>query len=271
MKKVIAVQITGETDLFYIVGSPVRHFRSPGLFTAQFAAKGRDAVAAPLHVLPQDLPAALEFVRRTDNIKGLCMTIPHKIAAAALVDQRTPAAERTGSVNFIRRESDGTLTGHNIDGEGFMRGLVGTGFDPAGAKVIQIGSGGVGRAIAFSLAAAGIASLTLINRNVEKAATLAAEVEAATGVPCRALAADEAAPLAEADLVVNATSLGMGGEGGSPLALAGLRSSATVADVVISATDTPFTAEARALGCRVMQGGAMLAPQIELCEEFLYG
>lgn len=262
--------ISGETDLFYIVGSPVRHFRSPPLFNSYFEAQGRDFLAAGLHVLPDDLDAMFRMVRKIDNVKGMCITIPHKIAAAALVDEMTPAARRANSVNCVRRESDGRLVGHNIDGEGFMAGVTAAGFEPKGKSVIQLGAGGVGRAIAFSLAASGVTHLTLINRDKAKGQALADEVQMATGVTSTARSDGEGLDLSSVDLVVNATSLGMGGKGDVPLSLDSARPDTVVADVIIHAEDTPFLVRARSMGLRIMTGTAMLRPQIELYEAFLY-
>lgn len=265
------MQITGETDLFFIVGSPVRHFRAPIMFNDYFASKGHNFSCAGLHVQPDDLAATFELVRKTDNIKGLCITIPHKINAVPLVDRLTDVGKRIGSVNFVRRETDGSLTGHNIDGQGFMRGLANNGFDPKGADVVQVGVGGVGRAIAFSLAASGIGRLTLINRDPLKAQRLATEIHDATGVTVVALDAGENPDLSRATLLVNATSVGMVGNIALPLDIAGLTAATTVADVVLKPDETELLAAARALGCRCVPGTAMLKPQIELCEEFLYG
>lgn len=262
--------ISGETDLFYIVGSPVRHFRSPPLFNSYFEAKDHDFLAAGLHVLPEDLEPMLRLMRTINNVKGMCITIPHKIAAAALMDELTAAARRANSVNFVRRESDGRLVGHNIDGEGFMLGVTAAGFEPKGKDVVQVGAGGVGRAIAYSLAAAGIGRLTLINRDKAKGQALAEEVQAATGVTVVALGETEGLDLSSVALIVNATSLGMSGKGDVPLSFDGVRSDAVVADVVIHVEDTPFLMRARSKGLRVMSGTAMLKPQIELCEAFLY-
>lgn len=265
------MQITGETDLFYIVGTPVRHFRAPILFNEHFAAQGRNFCCAGLNVLPADLEATLALVRRVDNIKGLCITAPHKIAAAPLVDRKTEAAEQAGSVNFVRREADGTLTGHNLDGAGFLRGLRSAGFEAAGRRVLLVGAGGVGRAIAFALADAGVAELVLTNRDSAKADELARAIARATGLNVTVAPEGDAGDPGTFDLVANATSVGMGGSGGMPVALDGIAPSATVADVVISPQDTPFIAAARAAGCRVMTGSAMLRPQIELSEAFIYG
>lgn len=265
------MQITGETDLFYIVGSPIGHFRAPILFNEYFASKGRDFCCAGLHVKPADLKAAFDMVRKIDNIKGLCVTIPHKIEAVTLVDRLTDAGQRVGSVNFVRREPDGSLTGHNIDGQGFMRGLANNGVATKGTNAVQVGVGGVGRAIAFSLAGSGIARLTLINRDFEKAQKLAGEVHAVTGVEVVALDASARPDLANTDLLVNATSVGMVGNIALPLDITGLTGSTTVADVVLKPDETELLAAARALGCSCVPGTAMLRPQIELGEEFIYG
>lgn len=265
------MQITGETDLFFIVGSPVRHFRAPIMFNDYFASKGHNFSCAGLHVLPGDLATIIELVRKTDNIKGLCITVPHKIDVVPLLDRLTEAGQRVGSVNFIRRQQDGTLIGHNIDGQGFMRGLATNGVDVAGAHAVQVGVGGVGRAIAFSLAASGVAKLTLINRDRSKASQLATEIHAATGIPVTALGAGERPDLANANLVINATSLGMVGTPGIPLDLTGISKSAVVADVILNPAETEFLAAGRLAGCTCIPGSAMLKPQIELGEEFLYG
>jgi len=262
--------ITGQTDLFYIVGSPIGHFRAPILFNDYFASKGRDYCCAGWHVQPDDLARTMDFVRRVDNIKGLCITIPHKINAVPLVDRLTDAGKRVGSVNFIRRESDGTLTGHNIDGQGFIRGLLSNDVAVKGAHVVQVGAGGVGRAIAYSLASAGAYRITLVNRDIEKARHLARDVTAATGVEVIAASDRNAPDLGEATLLVNATSLGMVGNLSLPIDLTGLTAACTVADVVLKPDETELLAAARALGCKCVPGSAMLQPQIELCEEFLY-
>jgi shikimate dehydrogenase len=264
------MQITGETDLFYIIGTPVRHFRAPILFNEHFAAQGHNFCCAGLNVLPEDLAATLALVRRVDNIKGLCITAPHKIAAATLVDRRTTAADRAGSVNFVRREADGTLTGHNLDGLGFLNGLRATGFAPEGQRVLLVGAGGVGRAISFALASAGIAELVIANRDGAKATQLAHEVTRATGISALAAPAHDVSDLAGFGLIANATSVGMGGSGEMPMPLDSVPEGATVADVVISPQDTPIIAAARAAGCRVMAGSAMLRPQIVQSELFLY-
>ncbi len=263
------MQITGMTDLFFIVGAPVSHFRSTTLFTDYHTGKGHDFSAAALHVRSGELAGALDTVRRCDNIKGLCITIPHKIDAVPMMDQLTEAAQRVGSVNFVRREADGTLTGHNIDGQGFMRGLASSGFVAEGADVVLVGVGGVGRAIAFSLANAGIRRLTLLNRDHAKAVALARELAQIVDVSV----ADSATQpdLSKTTLLVNATSLGMTGNEFMPLSIAGLNPVCFVADVVIKPDVTVLLATAQSLGCKTMGGAAMLMPQIELCEEFLYG
>lgn len=265
------MEITGETDLFYIVGTPVRHFRAPILFNDYFASCGHNFCCAGLNVQPADLADALSLVRRIENIRGLCITAPHKIAAASMVDRHIREATQAGSVNFVRRETDGTLTGHNLDGLGFLRGLKGSGFDPVGKRVLLLGAGGVGRAIAFSLAAEGVTRLLLANRDTAKAHTLAAEVARATGIKAMATGTGALPDLSDFDLIVNATSVGMGGGGDMPMDLTGVSASATVADVVIGAQDTPLIAAAKRAGCSTMVGSSMLKPQIELSETFLYG
>ncbi|WP_142781830.1 shikimate dehydrogenase [Agrobacterium sp. T29] len=264
------MQITGETNLFYIIGSPIAHFRAPIMFNGYFAAKGHNFCCTGLHVQPGDLAETFALVRKIDNIKGLCITIPHKIDAVPLVDRLTEAGQRVGSVNFVRREADGTLTGHNIDGQGFMRGLAGNGVELAGASVVQVGVGGVGRAIAFSLVSSGIGKITLVNRDTDKAERLASELRDAIGTVVVVAAQEGEISLKDANLLVNATSVGMVSNLGLPIVIDGINPTCTVADVVLKPEETELLAAARALGCRTIPGTAMLKPQIELCEEFLY-
>lgn len=258
--------ITGKTAVMLMLADPVSHIRGTALINDSFAALGLDAVILPIHVAPADLDGMLKAVRRMRNVAGLGITIPHKVAAWSLVDDLTPVARRMGATNFVRRNADGTLTGTNTDGAGFLGGLRANGFDPAGRQALLCGTGGVGRAIAFALAEAGVAGLDLMNRDRAKAEALAAELRSA--VPgCRVAMAD-AGSVARADLVVNGTSLGMKPDELLPLDLTGLEDRTTVAEVIVQPAMTRLLAEAAARGCPVIGGAEMLKPQPALVAEF---
>lgn len=142
-----------------VLGFPVEHSRSPQLLNAAFAATGVDAVLVPLGVPPEELPAALAGLRAVRAL-GASVTTPHKLAAAALCDELSPAAREIGAVNCLRF-ADGRTFGHNTDEGGFTDGLAAAGFDPRGRRAVLLGAGGAARAVAYGLRRAGVAEADL--------------------------------------------------------------------------------------------------------------
>lgn len=258
--------ITGKTAVMLMLADPVSHIRGTALINDSFAALGLDATIMPIHVCPDDLGAVLKAVRLMQNVAGLGITIPHKVAAWSLVDDLTPVARRMGATNFIRRNADGTLIGTNTDGAGFLAGLLANGFNPGSKRVLLAGTGGVGRAIAFSLAEAGAARIELLNRDLAKAQALAAEV--CVSAPACEIALAEAGSVSQSDLLVNATSLGMKADDPLPLDISGLTRRTTVAEVVVQPAMTPLLLQAAACGCPTIGGAEMLKPQPRLVAEF---
>lgn len=258
--------ITGQTAVMLMLADPVSHIRGTALINDSFAALGLDATIVPIHVRPDNLEAVLKAVRLMQNVAGLGITIPHKVAAWSLVDDLTPVARRMGATNFIRRNADGTLTGTNTDGAGFLAGLQANGFDPAGKRVLLAGTGGVGRAIAFALVEAGAARIDLMNRDLAKARSLAEELRV-SAPGCRVAMADEGS-IALADLLINGTSLGMKTEDPLPLDIGGLTHRTTIAEVVVQPTITALLREAAARGCPTIGGAEMLKPQPKLVADF---
>ncbi len=250
----------------FILGDPVAHIVGTALLNAYFAGEGIDATVSALHVAPTDLGGVVGMLRRIHNVAGFGVTIPHKIAIIPHLDDCTPRARAVGAVNFVRRNADGTLFGDNVDGVGFAAGLAKHGAPVESRRILQIGAGGAGRAIAFALAAAGAASLTIANRSVDKARALAAGVAAAH--PACRTAVGTADP-AGMDLVVNTTSLGMHDGDQLPLDVERLDRRMTVADVIMSPPVTPLLAAAAARGCPTVGGTEMLLQQMRLVKDFL--
>lgn len=262
-----ASPITGRTRVMFIMGDPIDHVVGTAVLNAEWQSAGRDLVTVPLHVRSADLPHMLDTLRRAPNVAGTGITIPHKIAALALVDHLTDAARRAGAVNFIRRNADGSLTGHNVDGAGFLSGLSTHGVDPAGRHVVLSGAGGVARAIAFALAGAGVASLTIRNRDIAKAEALVADIEASGMTDAPLGTAGGPVP----DLLINATALGMKESDPLPFAPDEIPPAAAVAEVVMTPAETPLLAAAKAKGSTVIPGRAMMDPQAALVARFLDG
>lgn len=236
-----------------MIGHPVGHSRSPDLHNAAFEALGLDWVYLAFDVAPGHAAGALEGMRRL-GIEGLSVTTPHKDDVALLVDRRSAVAERLGAVNTVVRRA-GELVGESTDGQGFVDAVrADLAFDPAGRRCVVRGSGGAARAIVLALAGAGAAEVVVVpGRSPAHAA-------AAAVLAGRAGRVGVAAEAAEADLVVNATTLGMAGSaGGLPLDPAHLGPGQVVVDIVYPAT--PFVAAARRRGATAADGLGMLVHQ----------
>ncbi|MBB5687923.1 shikimate dehydrogenase [Roseomonas alkaliterrae] len=253
------MSISGRTRLFAILGDPVSVVRSPGWWNALFARAGRDAVFVPMQVGAADLPRAWAGLRAIGNLDGLVLTMPHKQAAVPLVDVLGGSARLTGAVNTVRRLPDGGWEGEMFDGEGFVAGLRARGITPEGRHVRQKGCGGAGRAIAFALARAGVASLALEDAAPDRAASLAAEVAATFPAVARG---------GEPDLLVNATPLGLSVNDPLPFDPATLSPRVSVADVIPNPEVTPLIAAARAAGCATATGRDMFEGQARLAAAY---
>lgn len=263
------MRITGKTRVMFILADPVDHILGTDVLNRAFADLDLDVATSPLWIAPADLAEVLRMIRRLKNVAGFGVTIPHKIAVVDLVDNLTEAARHIGAVNFVRRNADGTLTGHNIDGAGFLAGLAAQDVAVGGARVLQVGAGGVGRAIAFALAHGGAETVTIANRNPARADTLVAAIRASGAGCVAAVGIDALPPLDGFDLVINATSIGMHEGDPLPFDPTGLRPGTTVAEVIMTPEITAILAAARDRGCRIVPGMAMMQPQPLLVARFL--
>lgn len=275
--------ISGATRVLGLIADPATQARAPGMANALLAARGRSSrhVLVPLQVPADGLAATIAALRSWRNLDGAIVSMPHKIAVCSLLDELTPQARQVGAVNVIRREEDVRgdaqgrvrLIGTVMDGEGFVGGLARAGHEVKGRHCLLAGAGGAASAIAFSLAAHGCASLTLINRTRNKAQALAERLAAAyPGLPVGAPDLDAAGAALAGErygLAVNATSLGMRTGDALPLSEALIDASDLVAECVISPEITPLLAAARARGKLIHTGPPMLAAQMEMMLEFM--
>jgi shikimate dehydrogenase len=258
--------ITGHTELLPIVADPIEHVRTPEIFNAHLARIGVDAVVVPVHVRPDDLRTVVSGLRATRNLRSIIVTVPHKIAIVDLCDELHPSARLMGAVNIVRREPDGRLLGANFDGAGLAAAVAAEVGSLSGRRVYLAGAGGVARAIAFAMAQAGAASVAIHNRSADKADALLAAVR--TAFPAVATARGDERP-ADADVAINATSLGLKPGDAMPFAVDALPPTATVAEVVMNPPITPLLERAQARGLRIVKGDAMLHRQLEAWVEFL--
>lgn len=254
--------IDGSTRLFGIVGDPVSAVRSPQWFNAAFAAAGRNAVLVPLHVEAAGLAALWRGLHQVRNLDGLVITMPHKAAAAALVDERDAAASRVGAINAARRRPDGAWEGAMFDGTGFVEGLRRAGHDVAGWRVRLWGLGGAGTAVALALAEAGAASLSLCDARPDRIAAVRALLREIPG-----LVVDGDGGF-DADLMVNATPLGMAADDPLPFDPARLTRRAVVADLVSTPEMTPLLHRAAQHGHAIHTGRHLHECQAALAARF---
>ena len=257
--------INGHTELIAHIGYPTHAFKAPLIYNPWFDHAGLNARVVPMGCRAVDYPAFLRAVFTLTNLRGALITMPHKVTTVGLVDEVLPAARIAGAANAVRREADGRLVADMFDGEGFVRGLRRKGVDPRGAGVLIVGAGGVGCAIAASLAAAGVDTLSLFDRHAQAAEDLARRLrQHHPHVQVRTGCSDPAGH----DIVVNATPLGM--EPGDPLPMDVNRipSDAFVGEVVMRETMTAFLRAAQERGCRFQVGSDMLFEQIPAYLEF---
>jgi len=257
--------ISGKTTLIAHIGYPTEAFKAPLIYNPWFDKHGIDAVVMPMGVRAEDYPAVLKSLFRLTNIRGALVTMPHKVTTVSLVDECTTTVKIAGSCNAVLLRPDGTLLGDMFDGTGFTRGLKRKGFVFAGARCLVVGTGGVGSAIAASLAADGVASITLYDTDAVSAEGLAARLRRhypKLGVEIRPN------DPAGYDLVVNATPLGMKPDDPLPFDVARLGPSTFVGEVVMKTEITPLLQAARGRGCRFQVGTDMLFEMIPAYLEF---
>jgi shikimate dehydrogenase len=224
-----------------------------------------DAVVVPMGVKPDDYPSFLPSLFRLTNIRGALVTMPHKIVTTTLVDEMTPTAQIAGACNAILRRADGSLLGDQFDGAGFVRGVQRKGCRLEGAKVLLSGSGGVGSAIAASLAAAGVGTLALFDLDSTSVLALADRLH--EHYPELVIVTGSNDP-AGFEVVVNATPLGMRENDPLPFDVARIASNAFVGEVVMKSEYTPLLRAAMAKGCTVQVGTDMLFEMIPAYLEF---
>ncbi|HEX2173478.1 MAG TPA: shikimate dehydrogenase [Dehalococcoidia bacterium] len=257
-----------------IIGFPARHSLSPAFQQAAIDALGLYARYEIWEVAEAGLGPLIASLRSGPRI-GANVTIPHKQAVRAFLDRIDALADRIGAVNTIVREG-GRLVGYNTDAPGFLRSLVEAGGDdPAGAAVLLLGAGGAARAVAYALIEAGVERLTIANRGRQRAEELAGHLGAGPRVAVVDWASADLIGVARAaDLIVNATSLGMAhgpAAESSPLPAGAIRPGVVVYDLVYVPARTPLLAQAAERGARLVEGLPMLIHQGAIAFEHWFG
>lgn len=261
-------RITGRTELIGLIAKPIRHSKSPMMHNTAFEALGLDYAYLVFEVDETELRPAVEGLRAL-GVRGFNVSMPLKSAVMPYLDEILPAGQLCQAVNTVVNEN-GRLIGTSTDGEGFTAACRETLFDPSGKKIVLLGAGGAGTAVAMQLGLEGAGEISIFNRrNIhwDRALENAARLNERTSCRAVACALEDQSRLREelssADLLINATSAGFGGQAGQcPIPDASfLRPELAVADVIYVPDKTPLLAMAEAAGCRTMNGLGMMLYQ----------
>jgi len=251
-----------------IIGDPIEHSMSPAMHNAAFEKMGIDYLYFPFRVKKEEVSMAIDGMKAL-KIRGLNVTIPHKVAVMQFLDELDPLAEKIGAVNTIVND-DGFLKGYNTDAAGFLQALLEKGIEPGGKNVVILGAGGAARAISFILAERG-SNLVILNRTLNKAVDCAGRIESFFNKEARALELNSrnlASALSNAEILINTTSVGMSpNTDETPVPSDMLISSLTVCDIVYNPIKTRLLKEADETGAKTADGVDMLVWQGALASE----
>jgi shikimate dehydrogenase len=244
---------SGATRVVFIVGDPIAQVKSPHGVTEAMRVRGAEVIVVPAHVKPADIDAFFALTQRMPNVDGIIVTVPHKFDAARLSPHVTARARSIGAVNVVRRAPDGTWEGDMCDGEGHVAGLRKAGCELQGKRVLLVGAGGAGSAIAHALVDAGVAALALHDADTARRDALAARLRA-YGPLLPSVGSTDPTGF---DVAINASPMGMQPGDPLPLQVDKLAATTFVSDVVTMPPVPPLIEGARARGCATMTGIGM--------------
>ncbi len=259
------MNIDGNTELIAHIGYPTHSFKSPLIYNPYFEKEGINALVVPMGCKGEHYPAFLKSVFQLTNIRGALITMPHKVTTVGLLDEVTPTVKVAGACNAVKMDAQGHLVGDMFDGAGFVRGVQRKGFNLTGKRVMVVGTGGVGSAIAASMAAEKIAAISLFDVNTASCEALAQRL--VKEYPTIQVGIGSNDPEGH-DLVVNATPMGMNEGDPLPLDVSRLAPNTFVGEVVMRTEMTAFLQAAQQRGCRVQVGSDMLFEQIPAYLEY---
>jgi shikimate dehydrogenase len=257
--------LSGKTTLIAHIGYPTESFKAPMIYNPWFEKHGINALVVPMGVKAEDYAVSLKQIFKFSNIHGALITMPHKVTTVSLADEVSVTAKIAGAANALLKRPDGSLLADQFDGQGFTRGVARKGFKLAGARCLVVGTGGVGSAIAASLAADGVAALSLCDMNTVSAEGLASrltqyypklEVKLTNNDP------------AGYDLVVNCTPMGMKPDDPLPFDVSRIAPTTFVGEVVMKTEITPMLQAVQKIGCKYQVGTDMLFEMIPAYLEF---
>jgi len=257
--------VSGRTRVFGIVGDPIEQVRSPEMFTAEFRRRGRDAVLVPIHVRPEDFDACLPELLKVANLDGLIFTIPYKARALHLANVVGPNAQIVGAINALARMGDGRWKADIFDGLGCVEAFRRQGIGFVDRRVMLLGAGGAGSAIAVAIAFEHPRSLQIYDPDAARGETLAAKVKRVD--PKIAVAVD-VPKVTGIDVLLNASPIGMLEDARLPLEVERLPRELVVFDAIVTPERTPLLVLAEACGCATIGGREMMRGQSDAMVDF---
>lgn len=267
MTRDLSVQLDGATRVHLILGDPIEQVKSPAGMTDALQNAGMNAVLVPVHVTPASLASFVNGVSMAKNIDGIVMTVPHKFAAFHLCARTTERAAFSKAVNVMRRNADGSWHGDMCDGVGYVDAMLALGGDPSGKRVLLVGAGGAGSAIAHALVVNGARSLAIHDASIERRDVLVARLSALLQAEVSSGSPDPVG----FDIVLNATPSGMREGDALPVDVSRLQPHMFVGDVITRPAVPPLLEAARAIGCRTQTGADMFAKTRDRMLAFLIG
>ena len=259
------MNIDGNTELIAHIGYPTHSFKSPLIYNPYFEKEGINALVVPMGCKAEHYPVFLKSVFQLTNIRGALITMPHKVTTLALLDDVTSTVKVAGACNAVKLDQNGRLVGDMFDGAGFVRGVQRKGFVLTDKRVLVVGTGGVGSAIAASLAAENIKAISLFDVNMQTCEDLAQRLK--HEYPKIEVYTGSNDPEGH-DLVVNATPMGMNEGDPLPMDVSRISPDTFVGEVVMRTEMTAFLLAAQNRGCRVQVGSDMLFEQIPAYLEY---
>lgn len=255
----------GSTRLSIIVGDPIAQVKAPHTLTAKFVAAGHNGILVPVHVAPNDLVALITTMSLAQNLDSIVATVPHKFACFGLCKSATERARFLGAVNLMRRNADGSWHGEMSDGPGFVGAVRALGGEPNGKRVLLIGAGGAGSAIALAMVEAGVRELAIHDADSKRRDALIAKLNTRAGANVVIGSTDPTG----FDVIANATPAGMNPGDPFPIDVTKLLPSMFVGCVITSPPASPMIEAARTVGCQTSVGLDMVKAQLDIMVEFL--
>lgn len=256
----------GSVRLFAILGDPIAQVKTPAGITREFLDRDINAIVVPFHVPPADFDAVFASLRRVINLEGLVITVPHKMAVTRHLTSATDRARFLGAANVVRRTPDGGWHGDVTDGLGMLGALRQAGCEPMGKRVLLVGAGGAGSAIALALVEAGAAQLAVHDTDAARRDGLVGRLKE-RGADAVTGSTDPAG----FDLVINASTCGMKAGDPLPVDASRIAPGTVTADVITLPARTPFLEAAASRHCHTVPGTSMFAAQVGLVADFLLG